>query len=227
MGKRLACSIAAVPLCLSVVACGATTGTSKPARRAAAVLATGRRSTTAAPVTAASMHTATVPLAAPRRPGIDDTYDQDESASRRWEEGDDREIETYGRPATAVEWRQAAAFAHAYFRAAATEDGAAACTLLTPGLRASLGGGKHNTSDNPPYLRGKTCAQVMSKLFAHRHKLMVAEAAGLEVTDVRVTEITTFILLAFKGIRERRYMGVESRNDSPPKLEALFDSQYP
>lgn len=174
---------------------------------------------------AAGLRTATVPTAAPQRPHIKDTYDEDDSARRAVEENDDREIEIYGRPATVPEWRAAADFARAYFRAAAAEDGATACTLLTPMLQHDLGGSYEHPSD-PPYLHGKTCAEVLTKLFKHRHKLMTAETAGLEVTDVRVTPRTAFILLAFKGIRERRFMGVE-RYGNTWKLEALTDSQYP
>lgn len=178
------------------------------------------------PATAASMHTATAPLAAPQRPGISDTYDQDDHASRALEQGDDREIEVYGRPATAAEWRAATAFVHNYYRFAAAENGAAACSLFTPRLRESMGGGQYDKPGNPSYLRGKTCPEVMTKLFKHRHKLMSSQAAGLEVTDVRVTTRTTFILLAYKGIRERRYMGVE-RVGNTLQLEALIDSKYP
>jgi hypothetical protein len=168
---------------------------------------------------------ATAPLKAPPRAGIDDTYDEDDTAPRRVEEHDDEEIEIYGKPASPSEWQAAAAFAKAYFTAAAAEDGAAACGLLVPSLAQGTGGNYEKPSD-PSYLHGKTCAEVMRKLFKHRHKLMAAEAAGLEVTDVRVTPRTAFVLLAFKGIRERRFMGVE-RYGKGWKLEALIDSQYP
>jgi hypothetical protein len=168
---------------------------------------------------------ATAPLKAPPRPGIDDTYDEDDKASRDVEEHDDEEIEIYGKPASPSEWQAAAAFAKAYFTAAAAENGAAACALLVPSLAQGMGGNYEKPSD-PSYLHGKTCAEVMTKFFKHRHKLMTAEAAGFEVTDVRVTSRTAFVLLAFKGIRERRYMGVE-RFGKGWKLEALIDSPYP
>lgn len=53
-------------------------------------------------------------------------------------------------------------------------------------------------------------------------------ACGDTKTDVRIspTTKTAFVLLAFKGIRERRFMGVE-RFGNAWKLEALMDSQYP
>jgi hypothetical protein len=161
----------------------------------------------------------------PKRPGIDDTYDEDDTARRKVEDRDDEEVEHYGRAATPAEARSAAAFAKSYFATAVAENGAAACSLLSPWLSRGLGG-SYEKPPNPTYLRGKTCAEVMTKLFKHRHRLMTAEAAGLQVTSVRVTAGTAFVLLAFKGIRERRFMGVE-RFGKTWKLEALLDSQYP
>jgi hypothetical protein len=167
-----------------------------------------------------------IPLKAPSRPGIDDTYDEDDAASYRVENHDDAEIEIYGKPATPGEWRATEAFARGYFAAAAAEDGARACPMLTSWLGPTLGGSYEGTLD-PVYLHGKTCAEVMTKLFEHRHRLMAKEAKGLEVTDVRVTPHTAFILLAFRGVRERRFMGLERQGANNWKLEALTDSQYP
>jgi hypothetical protein len=164
-------------------------------------------------------------LKAPQRPGIRDTYDEDDTARRGVEENDDEEIEIYGHAANATEWRSATAFVKSYYAAAVAEDGAAACQLLVPSLAQGLGG-SYEKSSEPTYLHGKTCAEVMTKLFKYRHKLMAAENAGFEVTDVRATSKTDFILLAFKGIRERRFMGVQREGNSWG-LEALTDSQYP
>jgi hypothetical protein len=170
--------------------------------------------------------TSKAPLKAPPRPGIDDTYDEDDKAVRRVEQHDDAEIEIYGKPASPAEWQATEAFARAYFSAAAAEDGARACPMLASWLGPSLGG-SYEGGKNPSYLHGKTCPEVMTKLFIHRHRLLVKEAKGLEVTDVRVTGHTAFILLAFKGIRERRFMGLEREGTNSWKLEALTDSQYP
>jgi hypothetical protein len=229
MAKRMFASFLLVSVAIAVTACGDTTSssTSTSASNAGRASAAARTTSTGQAPTALSNKTVTAPLEAPQRPGIHDTYDEDDTASRKVEERDDEEIEIYGRPATAAEYRSAAGFAKSYFAAAAAEDGATACTLLVPPLAKAIAGDYEKPSD-PSYLRGKTCAQVMTKLFKHRHKLMAAEAAGLEVTDVRVsrTTKTAFVLLAFKGIRERRFMGVE-RFGKAWKLEALMDSQYP
>jgi hypothetical protein len=228
MTRHMFASLSLTLFVVAITACGDTKSqTHTTAINAkSSTVATRTVSTPMAPTTP-SNETVTAPLQAPQRPGIHDTYDEDDIGSRKVEENDDEEIEIYGRPATAAEHRSTVAFAKSYFAAAAAEDGAAACTLLVPTLAKAIAGDYEKPSD-PSYLHGKTCAQVMTKLFKHRHKLMTAEAAGLEVTDVRVSQTTktAFILLAFKGIRERRFMGVESFGKAW-KLEALMDSQYP
>lgn len=173
------------------------------------------------------------------RPGVDDAYDGDDTGLRATEEKDDEEVERYVRPADAAEVQAAASFVKAYFAAALHEDGAAGCALLVPSLAAGLGKSYERPSV-PSYLRGKTCAAVMTKLFASRHKLIVAEAAGVRITAVRTTEVspaelrtanvpthkTAFVLLSFRKMREPRFMGVEHYGHTF-KLEALMDSPYP
>jgi hypothetical protein len=214
MRKPLLALFLSVFLSIGAMACG---GASKSASSAS-------QTSSDAPATSTAPATTDVGPP-PKRPGIDDTYDEDDTAPRKVEDRDDEEVEHYGQAANAVEAQSAAAFAKSYFAAAVAEDGATACTLLTPSLASGIGG-SYNKPPNPTYLHGNTCAEVMTKLFKHRHKLMTAEAAGLQVTAVRVTSRTAFILLAFKGIRERRFMGVE-RTGKAWKLEALIDSQYP
>jgi hypothetical protein len=228
--KPLLASLAIALLGICAGACGSTTRSTSSAAKTSSELAAGAttptQATTTATTGAIAIPKAKAPLEAPQRRGIHDTYDEDDTAPRKTEEKDDEEIEIYGKQASPTEWLAAVAFAKAYFAAAAAENGAAACALLVPSLAQGMGGSYESPSD-PVYLHGKTCPEVMTKLFVHRHKLMAAEAKGLEVTDVRVTSRTAFILLAFKGIRERRYMGVERFPNNIWKLEALIDSQYP
>jgi hypothetical protein len=221
--KPLLALLATVLLGMGATACGSSTKSTASGSQAASTATTASIATPATPT--GTIPKATAPLKAPPRPGIDDTYDEDDTASRKVEQHDDEEIEIYGKAASPAEWQSAAGLARSYFTAAAAEDGAAACSLLVPSLAQGIAGNYEHPSD-PSYLHGKTCPEVMTKLFKHRHKLMAKEAAGLEITDVRVTTRTAFVLLAFKGIRERRYMGVE-RFGKDWKLEALLDSQYP
>jgi hypothetical protein len=159
--------------------------------------------------------------------GLNDSNDGDNvpDSKNNTENNDDREVEYYGHAANAADKGTATAFAKRYFAAAAADDGATACSLLVPNLAKAIPR-SYGKAPNPTYVRGKTCAEVMSKLFNHRHRRMVAEAARLEVTSVRIAHETAFILLAFRTIPERRYMGVKREGDTW-KLEALLDSEYP
>lgn len=161
----------------------------------------------------------------PDRPGIHDAFDGDDSAGREVEQGDDLEVERYGHPASAAERKLAIRFVSAYFTAATREDGASGCALLEPSLAQSLPG-SYRKPGPLHYLEGANCAAVMHKLFAHRRRLISAEARGLEVTGVRATAGTVFVLLAFHGIRERRFMGLHLQGGRL-ELEALLDSPYP
>lgn len=213
MAVRCAAPIAATILCFFVVSCGSSTSPD-PAK-----IPPNR-------LTDAIMGTGTAPLGAPKRPGINDTYDGDDNSPRSSEQGDDVEVEDYSHPATAAEWRQATAFVHRFFQLAVAEDGAAVCARMTPILRASLGGGKFTNNPRPSYERGRTCAEVMRKVFAHDHQELQAKLTGFEVTAVLTSDVTTFVLLAFKGIRERRIMGLNKVGHTL-QYEALTDSQYP
>ena len=155
----------------------------------------------------------------------DDDADDLRNYETRGEREDDREVTTYGHAANATDIRTATAFARRYFAAAAAANGAAACSLLLPHI-AKLVPKAYGNEPNLPYMRGKTCAEVMTKLFEHRHKMMAAEAAGLEVTGMRIAGKAAAVLLAFKGLRERRYLGVE-RTGKTWRLEDLIDSEFP
>jgi hypothetical protein len=148
------------------------------------------------------------------------------TTNTKGEKTDDHEVDFYGHAASSVDKRTASAFAKRFFAAAAVEDGASACALLVPSLAQGLADESGKNSSGLPYLRGATCPAVMSKLFKHFHRQFVTEAAGLEVTGVRVASNTAFVLFAFKGLHERRYMGIE-RSGRTWKLEALRDSEYP
>lgn len=166
-----------------------------------------------------------VPVRAPRRPGIDDSYDEDEGAAPEVENHDDDEVEQFGKPATPAQWQATEALARRYFAVAAAENGAGACPLLVVSLGSTLGGSYERHSD-PSYLHGKTCPAVMTNLFVHYHRLMVKKAKGLEVTAVRVQGPAADVLLAFKGIRSRGWMGL-ALEGRLWKLKELTDDQYP
>ena len=208
----LLCLLAIAPICAA--GCG---GARKAAKDGSSGAAPG-----VAPASALAPLVRSTPAS---RRGIKDSYDGDDSAGRFTEEDDDAEVEQYGQPSSPAEVRAARAFVKAYYTAAATENGAAACKLLEPSTAQGIGG-SYEKPGRLHYLSGKTCPEVMTKLFVHEHKLAVAEAAGVEVARVRHNPGTMFVLLAFKGVREPRMMGLQ-QSGGALKLEAIRDSPYP
>ena len=168
--------------------------------------------------------TGTSPGAPAIATGASDGDDADDARNdhTRGEHEDDVEVTGYGHPASAKDIRTATAFAKRYFAAAAAEDGAAVCSLIVPkisrGIAVSYG--------KEPHTQGRTCAEVMSKLLAYNHERMAAEAAQLAVTGMRVANRSAAVLLFFKGLGERRYLGVE-RTGNTWRMEDLLDSEYP
>jgi hypothetical protein len=161
----------------------------------------------------------------PQRPGVKDSYDGDDKTPGNTSENNDDQ-EHYGRAATSSERQAATATIQSYYVAGAASNGAQACSLLIPTLVETIGG-KYEAPSDPSYLHGRTCAEVMTKLFEHQHARLAKQAAGLEVTAVRIAgHGTGIVLLAFKGIRERRYLAIEL-SGGEWKLTALGDSPYP
>jgi hypothetical protein len=120
-------------------------------------------------------------------------YKPDEN--NRYYDPDDRDLLAYGRTATVAEGRAIAAIVRRYFKAAAMENGVAACAQLTPRLGGAVLSdyGQHG----PSYLRsGRTCAEVMGLMFMHNHSEL---AAPIAVTGVRM--IGSLIALALLGSR--------------------------
>jgi hypothetical protein len=122
---------------------------------------------------------------------------------------DDAKVLAYGHAAGAPERRVATALVKSYFGAAAAEDGSRACRLLAPLLSETV----VETDGHTPALRGRTCAAVMSKLFAVRHRLLAEKSSSLRVYAVRAKEDRMLVVLQFppspeaRQIEERRVAG--------------------
>jgi hypothetical protein len=87
---------------------------------------------------------------------------------------------TFGPVATPTEHQAIATLIKRYYAVAAAGNGALACTMLAP-LVAEAAVEEHRPGKGPPALRGRGCAQVLSRLFAERHRELVADVATLRV----------------------------------------------
>lgn len=126
-----------------------------------------------------------------RRVDRDDDYDNND---------DDAHVLDYGQPATGMTKQALTTLIRRYYAASASEDGAAACRMLLPFLAESVA----EQYGHDPGLRGRTCATVMSKLFAQRHHLLAGESATLKFVAVRVGGGHALIVLSFANLPEVR-----------------------
>jgi hypothetical protein len=115
---------------------------------------------------------------------------------------DDGEFSDLGHAASGAQRSTIAALVVRYFALAAAEDGAAACPMVLPSLANGVPE-EFGRSPSPPYMRGTTCAVVLSKLFRLNHRQVAVERATLKIADVRVDHDRGFALLRFKGLPNR------------------------
>jgi hypothetical protein len=132
--------------------------------------------------------------------GNDSDADSDSDSptleSKAYHDSDDRADVTWGRRASASEARVATALVKRYYADAAAGDGAKACLLIYT-LFAEAIPEDYGQPPGPPALRGKSCAVVMTKLFAQEHERLLADSASMRVTGVRVLGNQGRVLLGF------------------------------
>ncbi len=114
-----------------------------------------------------------------------DTTDPDEDTYTResydYPDDDDKVTLFYGHRAPVGERKSIADLITRYYAAAATADGATACSLFSPVFRHAVPE-DYGAGAGPPYLRGyKTCAGVLSQVFVHNRLLLGAKVHVLSV----------------------------------------------
>jgi hypothetical protein len=151
--------------------------------------------------------------------------DPDDDSDSYGREPDSDTTRIFGHAADARDARAVTALIERYYKAAAAEDGAAACDLMYSVLSESVaedyGGGA-----GASYLRGNTCAQVMSKLFEQMHERLRADNATLKVAAVRVHGRRGSVLMSFEGGRAVHYLEVR-RELGVWKVNRLIDNEQP
>jgi hypothetical protein len=152
--SRRALTLALVPLCLGLGACGST---AKDSRSDAG---------------------ATTASAQPRG-----DEDRDNGGHLSYLDGDDASMSDFGRPAGAGEARAIAALVRRYYAAAAEASGAKACALLYYILAESLPE-EYGRPPGPLYLSGaSSCQAVLARVFSHFHS-QLAQAPTVRAVRV-------------------------------------------
>jgi hypothetical protein len=112
----------------------------------------------------------------------DKDNDARDNAGRGYYDGDDGVVRGYGHAAGGADSRAIAALVERYWAAAAVQDGAAGCALLSSARAGSL-----PEDYGPSYLPGaRTCAAVLTVVFRRLHSPLAGSLGSLEVTEVRV-----------------------------------------
>ncbi len=174
MARRAPVAVAAL-LCACVVGCG--TGGNETAKPARPVADSATVSTHSGPPTTVSSVGATKP---------DDDNDGDNGADdSRW-----------GRAAIPAEKATVTTLIKHYYAIAVAGDGTRACPLIYSIFAEEIPE-TYGEQPGEPALSGKTCAEVMSKVFKQSHRRLTSELAALRVTVVRVKGLRGLALLDF------------------------------
>jgi hypothetical protein len=103
----------------------------------------------------------------------------------------------FGHAASQTDRRTVMALIKRYYTAAAAGDGKAACSLILPSVARSVPE-DYGHAPGPMYLRGgQTCPEVVSRMFAHLHRRLTADAATLQVTHVRLKTTGGYAVMRF------------------------------
>lgn len=129
----------------------------------------------------------------------------------------------FGHAADAADARTIATLVKRYYAAAHAEDGAKACKMLYSTLEEAVPEDYGESPPGQPYMRGTTCAAVLTLLFKHDHPQLALELPKLEVARVRLVEHHGIAILHFGTLPERQIP--VAREGHIWKIQALLDSE--
>ncbi len=155
-----------------------------------------------AATTVASTTTST-PTATLPQPETQDDPDLDSDTYPGEPDNDNNHV--FGHVAGVADRQAAVTLVGRYFAAATARDGAAACRLMYIPMSESVAE-DYGALAGSPYMRGTTCAAVMSGLFRHLHARLVAERATLKLAEIRVRGNETSVRMGFGAAPAKFYL---------------------
>lgn len=143
----------------------------------------------------------------------DADFDNDSKAlqNKTYHDRDDPSTSTWGPAASAADRRAVTALLVRYYQLAAAGDGSDACKLISV-LFAEAIPEDYGQPPGPPQTRGKTCAEVMTKLFALERAKLAAASATIRVTGVRVEGRKGRALVGFATV-PASYINLQKERD--------------
>jgi hypothetical protein len=131
----------------------------------------------------------------------------------------------FGHEASPSDRRAIEALVRRYYAAALAGDGKAACSLLYSTFAEAVPEDYGSYSFGEIYTRGKTCPEVLTKLFGYRHAPLSTEVPRLRVVAVRLQHAYGMVVLGFRGLPDRQIPVQRERRTW--KIEALLDGELP
>lgn len=153
-----------------------------------------------------------------------DRDNDSDNSTGSYYDSDDNSVRYFGHAADSADRYAITALIKHYYALAVAQDGVAGCSLIISGIARSIPGDL-GRPPGPPYLRGDTCAAVLSKVFKENRRQLAAYAAALQVTGVRVAGNRALAVLGFKTLPGRQFH--LAREGNAWKLEGLLDSELP
>jgi hypothetical protein len=151
--------------------------------------------------------------------------DNDADGGPAYYDRDDDSVRDFGKAAGRDDFRSIVSLIERYYVVAGAKDGAAACSMIDASLANSVPEDL-GQEPGPSYLRGSTCAAVMTKVFElNRRQIASYEASGLKVTGVRIRGDRGLVVLGFRTLPGRQI--AVSRENGSWKVDALLDSELP
>jgi hypothetical protein len=212
--KSLLSLLAMVLLGASVNACGSTNKTADTKKSRSSVVASS-----GAPTTTVS----STPPPGSYLKNDGDTDADDYSKSRRGGGDDQPFVASYGKRAGTADKQAVRAVIKSYYQAAAAEDGARACSLLSRSLSEGSAEERTQAPGQTQQNGGQGCVLALSTFFKQQHRQLVADdVATMVVVDVHVKGNLGLAVLGFRKMPEGEI--VVERQDGNWKIDALLDS---
>jgi hypothetical protein len=154
---------------------------------------------------------------APGTPKVTDANDGEDDPGSN----DDEPVIDFGKAASPGDTRAIATLVKRFYAATSAANGSAICSLIYNVVAESI----VEDYENSPEAKGRTCAEIMGKVFAKQHHQIARDRSKLRVTRVRV-EGDKGIVIVYLGKHPEPYFLVH-RQGAEWKMQRMFITTLP
>jgi hypothetical protein len=134
---------------------------------------------------------------------------------------DDEPVVDFGKAASPADARAITTLVKRFYAATSAANGPGICSLIYNVIAETI----PENYENSPEAKGRTCAEIMGKVFAKQHRQVARDRSRLRVTRVRV-EGNKGIVIVYLGKHPEPYFLVH-RQGSEWKMQRLFITTLP